>query len=633
MSHIVRFDCFEVDLAAGRLRKRGIRIRLRDQPFKVLASLLERPGQVITRDELQGQLWPDHVFVDFDNSLNIAVARLRAALGDSPDRPRFIETVPKRGYRFIGELHAPPSLAETGVIRRPRLLVLPFVNSSGDPSQEYYSDAMTDEIISALAILTGEHLSVIARTTAMHYKGSRKDVARIGRELHLDYVVEGSVRRTDQDVVVNVQLIQTEGQAHLFAKRFEGPLGDVFQVQDSIALGIAWHIPSIGHSARWKQVTRKPTENPAAYNEYIKARYEMWKWTPECVAKAREHFEAALACDPRFALACDGLANLYGYLGMWGFLPPDEAEPLRWFYGMRAVELDPLLAEPRTHVAYHPRKTRHGDAYTYNWLEAERGMAHARGLDPDSPVIRVRHSTVLLVLGHLDQAVAELERALEFDPLSPEVHFWFAWVLYLARRYERALELALRLAELRPEQHLAYMLLGLAHLGMERFDESVASFRKAAEMSHEFPLVLGWLGLALGLGGREAEARTLLGRLRAIAREQFVLPTSFAWIHLGLGEIDDAFAWMEQAANHNDEWIHPLRTYPFLDPLRSDPRFHGLARKLNLGTPSEPEREPGQPADLRQRAVTQVLSRQLQPEPPIQVDESRKCVARRPGPL
>jgi Flp pilus assembly protein TadD len=158
------------------------------------------------------------------------------------------------------------------------------------------------------------------------------------------------------------------------------------------------------------------------------------------------------------------------------------------------------------------------------------------------------------------------------------------WALYVGRQHERALAQARRLVELEPQQHLAYMLLGLAHLGLGRFDESVAALRTAADMSKDFPLVLGWLGLALGLGGRKAEARTVLKRLHAIARERFVLPTSFAWVHLGLGEIDEAFAWMEQAASHNDEWIHPLRTYPFLDPLRSDPRFQALARKLNLGT-------------------------------------------------
>jgi tetratricopeptide (TPR) repeat protein len=173
--------------------------------------------------------------------------------------------------------------------------------------------------------------------------------------------------------------------------------------------------------------------------------------------------------------------------------------------------------------------------------------------------------------------------ALEFDPLSPEVRFWLAWILFCGRQYEQALIQAQKLVELERDQHFAYMVLGLAHLGMQRFEESVAAQRKAAELSSEFPLVLGWLGLAFGLGGYTEEAQGVLERLRVIGRERFVLPTSFAWIHLGLGEIDEAFAFMEQAADNNDEWIHPLKTYPFLDPFRSDPRFHALLRKLNLG--------------------------------------------------
>jgi len=582
MSDVLRFDCFEVDLAAGHLRKRGVRIGLREQPFQVLALLLERPGQVVTRDELRRRLWRDEVFVDFDNSLNIAIARLRTALGDSAEHPRFIETLPKRGYRFVGNVSPLPSAAEPGPARRPRLVVLPFVNASGDPAQEYFSDAMTDETITALASLAPEQLAVIARTTAMRYKGSHKDVAQIGRALDVDYVVEGALHRTEDQVAISVQLIQTSDQTHLSANRYEAEMRDIFRVQSSIAQDIAAHIPSIADKVPTEQVPRKPTENLAAYNEYIKGRYEMWKWTPESVAKAKQHLEAALARDPCFALACDGLANLFGYLGFWGFLPPDEAEPYRWFYGMRAFELDSTLAESRCHVAYHPQKCHYEDAYSYNWLEAEKQMANARDLNPNSPIVRVRHATVLGVLGHIEESVAELECALELDPLSLEVHCWLALELFLGRQYERGLEQARQLVELEPGHHMAYMMLGLVYLGMQRFEDSVAAFRRAAELSDEFPLMLGWLGLALGLGGHRDEATLMLERLRAIASERFVLPTSFAWIHLGLGEIDDAFTWMERAADRNDEWIHPLKTYQFLDPLRSDPRFHRLMRKLNI---------------------------------------------------
>jgi TolB-like protein/Flp pilus assembly protein TadD len=582
MSHIVRFDCFEVDLAAGQLTKRGNRIRLRDQPFHVLASLLEHPGQVVTRDDLRRRLWRADVFVDFDNCLNIAIARLRMVLRDSAKHPRFIETLPKRGYRFIGQLSPMLSAAEIISVRKPRLVVLPFVNLSGDPSQEYFSDAMTDEIITEMASLAPEQLAVIARTTAMRYKGSHKDVAQIGRDIGVDYIVEGASHHTGKQVVVNAQLIQTSDQAHLFAQRYHSELRDIFRMQSSIAQDIAKHIPSIAGRVRKEQVARKVTENLAAYSEYIKGRYEMWKWTPKGVERAKRHFEAALDLDPNFALACDAIANLYGYLGLWGFLPPDEAEPYRWFYGMRAFELDPTLAEPRTHVAYHPQKCRYEDAYSYNWLEAEKDMAYARDMNPNSTLVRVRHATVLGVLGDTEQAVAELESALELDPLSMEVRCWLVLELIFGRQYERGLEQAQQLVELEPRHHITYMMLGLVYLGMQRFEESVSALRRATELSDGFPLMLGWLGLVLGLAGHTTEAAMLLERLRGIASHRFVLPTSFAWLHLGLGDIDGAFKCMERAVYRNDEWVHPLKTYPFLDPIRSDPRFLALLRKINL---------------------------------------------------
>jgi TolB-like protein/Flp pilus assembly protein TadD len=461
--------------------------------------------------------------------------------------------------------------------------VLPLSNVGGDPAREYFCDAMTDEIITALASLEPHVLAVLARTTAMRYKNTRKDVARIRRELGVDFVVEGTVRCGGDRVAVNVQLIQTSDETHLFAKRYEADAGAIFDLQTGIAEELASHIPAVAGRFRARSSRRKPTESLAAYHEYIQARHQMWTWTPEGVAKAKQRFEAALQLDPGFALACDGLANLFGYLGLWGLLPPEEAEPLRRFYGVRAVELDPTLAEPRTHVAYHPQKTRYEDAYSYNWVEAERGMAEARDLDPDSPIIRVRHATVLAMLGEMAPATEELRCALEFDPLSPEVHFWLVWVLFLARDHERALAQAHRFVELDPEQALAHMTLGHAYLGMQRFDDSAAALRNAANLSDGLPLILGWLGLALGLGGHAEEARALLATLRTAARGRFVLPTSFAWLHFGLGEIDDAFVWMTRAADHNDEWIHPLKTYPFLDPVRGDPRFTELLRKLNLG--------------------------------------------------
>jgi TolB-like protein len=293
---IVRFGNYEVDLDSGHLRKRGVKLRLRDQSFEVLAILLEHPGEVVTREDLRRRLWPEDVFVDFDGNLNTAMARLREALNDSAERPRFIETLPRRGYRFIA------SLSERSA-RRPRLLVLPFANLSGDSANEHIADAMTEEIITELASLAPEHLAVIARTTAMHYKGSQKEIAGIGRELAVDYVVEGSVRPAGGRIGMAVQLIQVTDQTHLWSKRFDASADEIFRVRSAVADGICAHLGITPARA-----AKKPTQDLAAYNLYLEGRYHLHSRTPGEMAKAKPLLEEAVARDPQFALASGPLS-------------------------------------------------------------------------------------------------------------------------------------------------------------------------------------------------------------------------------------------------------------------------------------------------------------------------------------
>ena len=579
MSHVVRFDCFEADLSVGQLRKRGIRIRLRDQPFEVLASLLEHPGQLVTRDDLRQRLWRDGVFVDFDNSLNIAVARLRIALGDSAAHPRFIETLPKRGYRFIGNVS---SAAEIGPVGRPRLAVLPFVNLSGDPGQEYFSDAMTDEIITALASLVPEQLAVIARTTAMHYKGAHKDVTRIRHELAVDYVVEGGVSRKNDHAAINVQLIQTSNQAHLFARRYESELRDIFQMQCSIAQGIAAHIPGIaGNLPPGIQAVsgraRKPTENLTAYNEYIQARYLMGKTTAEGLAKIKEHLEKAIACDPEFALAYDALAEVYWYLGYFGFMRPREAFAAGIVHALRAIEIDNTRAETHALLGQFHKTVE------YNWREVQREMALALRLDPSSPLVRLRYAlSWLMPQGRMEEAVAEVERVLQSDPLSLLVRLVQTVMLLISYQHERTLEAARQLLELDPAAYWAYLAIGSTYRDQGLLEKAVAAHRKAMEVSGDSPPMMGWLGHTLALSGNALEAHALLERLYRKAAQGYVPPTSLAWIHLGLGEIDAAFEWLNRAVDECDQLLMPIKSYTFLNPIREDPRFAVLLRKMNL---------------------------------------------------
>jgi TolB-like protein/tetratricopeptide (TPR) repeat protein len=579
MSTIVRFGCYEVDLAAGRLCKRGIRVPLRDKSLALLTTLLEHPGEVVTRDDLRHRLWGDDVFVDFDNNLNTVLGRLREALNDSAERPRFIETLPKRGYRFIAQVHQVPCTSADAAERRARLLVLPFVNLSGDPAEEYFSDAMTDEIITAIAALSSQHLGVIARTTAMRYKGTHKDVERIGRELTVDCVLEGGVRRAGGRLTINVQLIQVKDQTHLFAKEYDAEMRDVFKVHNCIAQAIATHIPSVAATVRAhiadaaEHARRNPTQDIVAYNLYLQGRFRMYR----DVANAKPYFEQAIARDPHFALAYDALAEYYFWASFAGLIPPKQALAEGLWAALRALEIDNTLAE--THALLGQLcKIR-----DYNWDEVQREFALALKLNPTSLLVKFRYAmSGLMPVGRLDEGVAELETVLDLDPLNLEARRWLGLMHWWRRDYNRALEQAQLVLAIDPNYPTGHVLIGVTRCAQRKFDEAVPELRKCVELSNRAPVWLGWLGLGVALSGNIAEACALLAQLRAAAERTYIPASSFAWIHLGLRELDEAFAWMNRAIDERDPMMTPIRSYPFFDPIRADPRFVGLLRKMKL---------------------------------------------------
>ncbi len=584
MPRIVRFGGFEVDLIAGQLRKRGIRIGLPGQSFQVLAALLERAGQVATREELRRRLWHDAVFVDFENSLNTAVARLREALCDSAEHPRFIETLPRRGYRFIASISAEESAAAHSPALRARLLVLPFVNLTGDPRQEYFSDAMTDEIITALASLAPERLAVLARTTAMHYKGSRKDVDRIRGELNVDYIVEGGVQRRGDELGVNVQLVQASDQTHLFARKYDAALRDLFGLHDCIAQALVAHIPAAGDRSPSEAVQvarspKKPTEDLSAYNEYIQARrmMDLAQVNPEALAADRLHLERAITLDPEFALAYDALAEFYWYLGYFGLVSPRKAFSAGIVHAVRALEIDNRRAETHALLGQFHK------TIEYNWPEVRREMTRALELAPNSPLVMMRHAVSdLMPHGRLGEAVAELERALELDPLSALPRFWLGIMLVLARCYERGIEEGRKLLEIDARSAAAFFILALCYRYLKNFQEALAAQHRAVEFSGGSAAMLGWLGLTLAESGQTTEARQILQGLHDMTAKGYVPPFSFALIHLGLREVDLAFEWFDRAVDECDQLMMPIKSYGFFDPLRSDPRFTALLRKMNL---------------------------------------------------
>jgi len=471
--------------------------------------------------------------------------------------------------------------------------VLPFVNLSGDPAQEYFSDAMTDEIITALASLAPEQLGVIARTTAMHYKGSHKDVGRIGRELGVDYVVEGALHHSREQVAINVQLIKTSDQAHLFARRYEAELRDIFHMQRSVAQDIAAHIDAPGVAEEvhrrlaWARSRRKPTENLSAYNEYIQGRYLMERLTPDATARARQHFEDAIGRDPEFALAHVALALLYTQLGYTGYMRPRDAYSIGFPRALRAVEIDDTLAEAHAVLAeYHT-------LLDYNWLAAEREMSRALELNPASPLVRFRHALVVLMPhNRMDAAIAELECALELDPLAGLTRTWLGIMLLLAREYDRGIDEAQVMLDLEPTSCWPPFIIGIANRqkyfeasrrGEVRPDfaeAAIAGHRRAAELGSGAEVFLGWLGFALGVCGHEAEARAVLEQLQR--SERYVLPSFIAHVHYGLGELDAAFEWFDRAVEERDQNMMMILSFAHLDPVRGDPRYTALLHKMNL---------------------------------------------------
>ncbi|MBN2265987.1 MAG: winged helix-turn-helix domain-containing protein [Candidatus Aminicenantes bacterium] len=579
----LRFGEFEVDLESGSLFNRGVRVRLRAQLFKILSALLERPGEVVAREELQRRLWPGDTVVDFEINLNTLVARLREALGDSAARPRYIETLPKRGYRFLADVSERPA-PEAAPPRRVRIAVLPFVNVGGDPAEEYFGDAMTDEIITALCRIAPRELAVIARTTVIHYKRSDKDVAQIGRELDVSHVVEGAVRRDGDRVSMSVQLIQAADQTHVFAQKYEAEMRAIFEAVNDAASDIAGHIagPAVpenepgGRTAGGRHL-RKPTEDPVAYNEYIQARHEMGKFRPESFGTARRQLERAVALDPEFALAHNALAEIDWLLGYLGYIEPRKAFSDGIMRALRALEIDGSRAE--THAllgSFHK-------AVEYNWPGVRREIAIALRLDPASPLVRLHYAiSELMPHGRVEEAIFEIQQALDPDPLSLLTQGWLGIMLVLAHRWDQALDQGRLLLELYPGELWGHFVNMVAYRGMRLLEKSAAAGHAAVKASGEAASQIGWLGLTLGLGGKTAEARSLLERLHTRAAQGYVPPTSFAWIHLGLGETDAAFGWLDRAVDACDQYMMPTKSYEFFDPIRSDPRFLALLRKMNL---------------------------------------------------
>jgi TolB-like protein len=563
----VRFGSFELDMRAGELRKQGIKIKLQEQPLQILAALLEHPGQVVTREELRSRLWPSDTFVDFDHSLNKAINKLREALGDSAENPRFIETLAKHGYRFLRDLQGSP-----GQIRS--LLVLPLENLSRDPEQEYFADGLTEELITKLAKISA--LRVLSRTTAMHYKGARKPLPEIARELQIEGIVEGTVLRSGDRIRISAQLIHASTDSHLWAESYERDLQDVLALQSEVARAIANEIQVKITPEEKAQLAPPRQVDREAYEAYLKGRYHLNKRNAEDFRKAVRYFQQAIANDPTYSLAHAGLADSLSIIGFWCLVTPDEGCGRAKGLALKALEMGPSLAEAHVSLAWATM------LYDYDFLAAEREFRRSIELNPRFAQAHQWFGFYLATMGRFEEANTELRLAIRLDPCSSIIHWTSGFVYWRARRFDEAIEQHEKALELDPHSTQWYWGLGVACLDKCLYERAIAALQTADNLSPSVPIILGYLGTAHAAAGHLDAAQKILERLNDISKQRHPNPYVAGRIYAAIGKKDEALRWLETAYQERDPWMLLLKTEAGFDDLRSDECFQDLLRRMNF---------------------------------------------------
>jgi serine/threonine protein kinase/Tfp pilus assembly protein PilF len=452
------------------------------------------------------------------------------------------------------------------------LAVLPFANLSSDKENEYFSDGLAEEIINALTRLPG--LRVIARTSSFSFRGKEADVREIGAKLNVESILEGSVRKAGKRIRVTAQLVSAADGSHHWSERYDREMTDVFAIQDEICQAIVDKLRV--ELVPGRPLVKRYTENAEAYNLYLKARYHLYKFTPEGAAKSREYYEQAVAVDPSYALAWFGLAEFYFILGFFGFMSPKAANAQSRRATLKALELDDKLAE--VHAMMGVLR-----ANDFDWKAAEREFARALELDPKSEVVWEYYDYYYLVpMRRLDEAIAASRRAVELDPLSPFLQWRLGYRYYLTRQWDHAIEQFRNALELDPHYAMAHLFLGSTCLQTGKLEEAIHAFETCAQLMGRSPLALGALGAGYARAERIGEAQKLLDELQELAQRTYVPPLSFAVLYPALGEIDKGFDWLEQAVDERAGIIIHLHIDPLYDPLRSHPRYPALLRKMNL---------------------------------------------------
>lgn len=631
----IRFGPFELRLGSEELYRDGVAVKLPPQPFKVLVLLTTHAGQLVTREEIQQQIWGEDTFVDFDKGLNFCIKQIREALGDHAQAPQYIETLPRRGYRFIAQTetaaisaHAAPSdqaqleslpasTAESKTIVNSQplrifqwraiaialavllpvafyalwhrftspatapagkimLAVLPFENLNADAAQDYFSDGLTEEMITQLGGLRPQYLGVIARTTALTYKKTKKDIRQIGQELGVKYVLEGSVRREAGRVRITAQLIQVSDQTHLWAESYERDERDLLQLQsevaDRVASSLAIELLPALHSDSASHTTQ-----PEAYDAYLKGRYLVTKDTVPDLERSISYFDQATEKDPNFAAAYAAAVDARVALADWKNSPAGEMMPKAGDDARKAVVLDPALGE--AYAALGAVNFR----FEWNWQEAEKNLKRAVALNPSNPNHHLLYADYLLARGEVEAAVSEVKQAIKLDPVSLLTNGLSAYIYLRARRYDDAITQANRMLELEPKSPAAHNCLISAYQYQRKYQEAREVMLKLMKLNGAKPERIAEISQGNAKDVILNNQRKNLEWLKeALQQGKKISAYGVAVTYAQAGDKDQAFAWLEKALTAREPSCVFLKINPTFESLHADPRFAALLRQMGL---------------------------------------------------
>jgi TolB-like protein/DNA-binding winged helix-turn-helix (wHTH) protein/Tfp pilus assembly protein PilF len=625
VSSPVRFGSFELDLHSGELQRNGHRIRLAEQPLQVLTLLLERPGQVITREELQRRLWRSDTFVEFEHGLNAAVKRLREALGDSADNPRFVETLPRHGYRFIApvavehaaasDLQVQPakvsqvpaggtqiwfrlalgaglvaatlavliSLNANGIRDRlfggrqlPRIesiAVLPLESLSGDPEQEYFADGMTDALLTNLGGIGA--IRVISRQSIMQYKGSKKSLPEIAHELDVDAIVEGTVQQSGGKVRITAQLVHGGTDRHLWAASYERDFRDVLSLEDEVALDIVQQIEVRLSPEESRRLSAARKVIPEVYEDYLKGRFQLSQISSRGIDSAAHYFQRALDKDPNYALAYAGIASVWLMRADAGYEPPSETVPKATAAANKALQLDPNLSEAYVTLA-------NIDAlYKRDWASAERKFRRAIELNPSNANAHIMYSDYLVSLKREKEWQKEIQRALELDPMNSFMRTFYAWHLVYLGRCDEAIEMLTKTLTFQPGFASAHLGLWGAyfkkHMEAEAMQEAVRFFESIHDQE-----VAAALNAGYQKGGYKEGMHRGADILALRARRTHVPAIRVARLYAHAGDKEQTLLWLNTAERVHETPLMHLGVGWDWDFLRSDRRFQEILRRMNI---------------------------------------------------